>query len=66
MPPDFSTLLDQYRAELLDRTIPFWTKHGIDWHAERGGICTCIADDGRVLSDDKYMWSQLRAIWTFS
>ena len=64
MPPNFSTLLDQYRGELLGRTIPFWMKHGIDW--QNGGICTCIADDGRVLSDDKYMWSQLRAIWTFS
>jgi N-acylglucosamine 2-epimerase len=64
MPPNFSMLLDQYRAELLDRTIPFWIKYGVDW--KNGGICTCIADDGRVLSDDKYMWSQLRAIWTFS
>ena len=64
MPPSFSMLLDQYRAELLDRTIPFWMKYGVDW--KNGGICTCIADDGRVLSDDKYMWSQLRAIWTFS
>jgi N-acylglucosamine 2-epimerase len=63
---NFSAFLDQYRAELLDRTIPFWMKYGVDWNAERGGICTCIADDGRVLSDDKYMWSQLRAIWTFS
>jgi len=61
---NFSALLAQYRAELLDRTIPFWMKYGVDWKS--GGICTCIADDGRVLSDDKYMWSQLRAIWTFS
>ena len=64
MPFDFSVLLKQYRAELLDRTIPFWMKYGVDW--KNGGICTCISDDGRVLSDDKYMWSQLRAIWTFS
>jgi len=64
MQMDFSTLYSLYRAELLDRTIPFWIKYGIDW--TNGGICTCIADDGRVLSDDKYMWSQLRAIWTFS
>ncbi len=64
MSPNFSSLLTQYRAELLDRTIPFWIKYGIDW--QNGGICTCIADDGRVLSDDKYLWSQLRALWTFS
>lgn len=61
---DFSALLDLYRSELLDRTIPFWLKYGIDWN--HGGICTCISDDGRILSGDKYVWSQLRAIWTFS
>ncbi len=61
---DFSALQAQYRSELLDRTIPFWLKHAVDW--ENGGICTCISDQGQVLSTDKYMWSQLRAIWTFS
>ena len=64
MEMNFSTLHDLYRSELLDRTIPFWLKYGIDW--ERGGICTCISDEGKVLSGDKYIWSQLRAIWTFS
>ena len=57
-------LLAIYRAELLERTVPFWMQHAIDW--EYGGILTCIGDDGRVISTDKYMWSQLRAIWTFS
>lgn len=61
---NFSSLLTHYRAELLDRVIPFWLKYGIDW--QNGGICTCITDDGRIVSDNKYMWSQLRAIWTFS
>jgi len=60
----FTDLLAIYRAELLQRTVPFWLKHAIDW--ERGGILTCISDTGQVLSSDKYMWSQLRAIWTFS
>lgn len=60
----FSDLLSTYRSELLDRVIPFWMEHAIDW--DNGGILTCIADDGTVLSHDKYMWSQLRAIWTFS
>ena len=53
-----------YRAELLERVVPFWLTHAIDW--SHGGILTCIADNGQVLSTDKYMWSQLRAIWTFS
>lgn len=61
---DFPSLLAQYRAELVDRTIPFWLKNGIDW--KNGGICTCIPDEGKVLRGDKYVWSQLRAIWTFS
>ncbi len=61
---DLHSLLQQYRAELLDRVVPFWLRYGVDW--ENGGICTCISDQGEVLSRDKYMWSQLRAIWTFS
>jgi N-acylglucosamine 2-epimerase len=61
---NFNTLLEKYTAELLDRTIPFWLKYGLD--REHGGICTCLSDQGEVLSTNKYMWSQLRAIWTFS
>jgi len=60
----FVDLLALYRAELLERAVPFWVERAIDW--ENGGILTCISDEGQVLSQDKYMWSQLRAIWTFS
>jgi N-acylglucosamine 2-epimerase len=60
----FPDLLAIYRAELLERTVPFWLDHAID--REYGGILTCIGDDGQILSADKYMWSQLRAVWTFS
>jgi N-acylglucosamine 2-epimerase len=60
----FADLLAIYRAELLQRTIPFWLEHAID--RQHGGILTCLSDAGQVLSTDKYMWSQLRAIWTFS
>jgi N-acylglucosamine 2-epimerase len=31
-----------------------------------GGLLTCIADDGEILSTDKWMWSQWRAVWVFS
>ena len=55
--------LERYRRELLERVVPFWERHAID---PAGGINTCIADDGAVISRDKYMWSQLRAVWTFS
>ena len=57
-------LLALYRSELLERTIPFWTKNAID--QENGGLLTCISDEGKILSYDKYMWSQMRAIWVFS
>jgi N-acylglucosamine 2-epimerase len=60
----FVDLLALYRAELLERVVPFWLDNAVDWG--NGGILTCISDEGRVLSEDKYMWSQLRAIWTFS
>jgi len=60
----FTDLLAIYRAELLQRTIPFWLEQAID--RQYGGILTCISDEGEMLSRDKYMWSQLRAIWTFS
>ncbi|NCF66063.1 MAG: hypothetical protein GWP61_08810 [Chloroflexi bacterium] len=60
----FPDLLAIYRAELLQRTAPFWLERAVDW--QHGGINSCISDEGQVLSRDKYMWSQLRAIWTFS
>ncbi|MCL4298102.1 MAG: AGE family epimerase/isomerase [Anaerolineae bacterium] len=62
--PRFVDLLAIYRAELLERVVPFWLTHAID--RRNGGLLTCISDEGQVLSTDKYMWSQLRAIWTFS
>ena len=61
---DFAGLYKLYRSELLDRTIPFWLKYDIDWR--HGGICTCSSDEGQILSGDMYVWSPLRAIWTFS
>ena len=60
----FADLLAIYRAELLERVVPFWLEHALD--QRHGGILTCISDQGDVLSTDKYMWSQLRALWTFS
>jgi N-acylglucosamine 2-epimerase len=64
MPFDAAAILTQYRSELLERAIPFWLHYGMDWR--NGGISTCISDEGQVLSGDKYVWSQLRAVWTFS
>jgi len=61
MKPD---LARELRSHLLEDVMPFWSRHAID--RVHGGLFTCIADDGRVLSRDKYLWSQARALWTFS
>jgi len=43
--------------------MPFWVRHAVD---PAGGVNTCIADDGSVLSRDKWLWSQWRLVWLFS
>lgn len=60
----FDELYDFYRHHLMDDVLPFWLDHAID--RECGGINTCIEDDGTILSYDKYMWSQWRAVWVFA
>jgi len=57
-------LYAQYRSLLLDGVVPFWLERGID--REHGGVLSCMSDDGRVLSGDKFIWSQARSVWTFS
>ncbi len=59
--PEF---LDFYKSELLDNVIPWWMKHAIDW--DNGGIYQFMEPDGTVVSEDKYLWSQLRALYTWS
>lgn len=56
-------LSSYYRDHLFTSVLPFWTSHAID---HTGGINTCIGDDGRVISRDKWLWSQWRAVWVFS
>lgn len=60
----FAALAGKYRSLLADDILPWWTRHAVD--AEFGGILSCIRDDGTVVSTDKYLWSQTRALWTFS
>ena len=52
------------RRHLVDDIMPFWERYG--FASQRPGIDTCLADNGRLLSEDRYLWSQLRAIWTYS
>jgi N-acylglucosamine 2-epimerase len=49
---------------LTQDVMPFWIRYSVDW--ENGGMWTCLADDGSILSHDKYIWSNARALWTFS
>ena len=59
----FDELHAFYRNHLLDDVMPFWLTHALD--RECGGLNTCINDDGALVSYDKYMWSQWRAVWVF-
>ncbi|MFW5804734.1 MAG: AGE family epimerase/isomerase, partial [bacterium] len=61
---NFKKILNIYQDTLINNVIPFWMKHGIDH--EYGGIFNCIKDNGEVVSTEKYIWSQGRALWTFS
>lgn len=60
----FSELLAFYENHLMEQVMPFWLKYGPD--NRYGGIYNALSDDGRIVSTDKYMWSQGRALWTFS
>ena len=57
-------LLRLYQELLLDGIVPFWARHGID--AEHGGLLSCMEEDGRRISTDKYIWSQARWVWVCS
>ena len=57
-------LISVYRDGLLQDTIPFWLKHGLDH--EHGGIMAALDRDGSILDTDKGMWQQGRFAWTMA
>jgi N-acylglucosamine 2-epimerase len=57
-------LLRDYTELLLGGVVPFWTRHGVD--KRYGGVLSCMEEDGRRVSDDKYVWSQARWAWVCS
>jgi N-acylglucosamine 2-epimerase len=57
-------LLRLYQELLLDGIVPFWAQHGVD--AEHGGVLSCMEEDGKHISTDKYIWSQARWVWVCS
>ena len=44
-------LRDQYHRDLLEDTVPFWLKHGVD--RTHGGFFTCLDRDGCIYCTDK-------------
>lgn len=61
--PTFAELGATYRRLLLEDVLPFWEPH-ID--REYGGILNCLNDDGSLATDDKYIWSQARALYVYA
>ena len=59
----FLEYCNKYKTTLTDEVIPYWLKYSGD---ESGAINNCLSEEGTVLSYDRYIWSQGRALWTFS
>ena len=59
-----SNLSNFYISQIEDRFVPYWLKF-ID--KEYGGILNCITNDGeRLISNDKFSWSQGRWLYILS
>ena len=52
---------ERYRNDLLDDTVPFWLKNGLD--SVHGGVLSSLTRDGAVLDSDKSVWAQGRFAW---
>lgn len=62
---DLNKLCGFYEKHLKETLLPFWLKNGIDY--KYGGFFTCFDNRGEnLVSTDKYIWSQGRAVWLFS
>ncbi len=48
------------RKHLRQQVLPFWEPL---WSDAGRGLPTCVDDAGRVLADDRWLWSQWRAVW---
>lgn len=57
--------LNFFRQELTENLLYFWMDRCLD--KENGGYLNCFTNDGsRLVSTDKYTWSQGRFLWMFS
>jgi N-acylglucosamine 2-epimerase len=63
-----ATAITQYRQtyerELLERVLPFWTRHSPD--PRHGGYFNCLDRDGTVYDTTKHVWLQGRQAWLLS
>ncbi len=56
--------ITRYRKLLYGNVLPFWLREGVD--SEHGGIFTGLNRRGAVIEQDKSVWFQGRAAWTFA
>jgi N-acylglucosamine 2-epimerase len=56
-------LTEQYKNELLNNVVPFWTQNCQD--KKYGGYFTMLDRDGSVYDTNKYMWMQWRIVWMY-
>ena len=62
---DAAENLQFFQKELTENLLSFWLPRCLD--KENGGYLNCFTNDGsRLVSKDKYTWSQGRFLWTFS
>ncbi len=62
---DTKHYLDFFKNELKENLLYFWMPRCLD--TEYGGYFNCFTNDGsKLVSKDKYVWSQGRFLWTFS
>jgi N-acylglucosamine 2-epimerase len=62
-PMTFPELLTFYQDQLFQQVMPFWLNC---MDNDNGGINNMVKDNGVIVSKDKILWSQGRALWTFS
>ncbi len=62
---DTQHYLSFFRKELTENLLSFWLPRCLD--KENGGYLNCFSNDGsKLVSTDKYTWSQGRFLWMFS
>ena len=58
---ELAALRRRYETELLEKVVPFWTRHSPD--RVDGGYWNCLDRDGSLYDRTKYGWLQGRQAW---